>query len=58
MYQLISIISDKKVPGLESILNYMNEDLLNKDEPATNEHHYHITKVNITKNHITYTICL
>ena len=27
VYQLIVIISDEKVPGLESILSYMNENL-------------------------------
>ena len=32
-----------KVAGLESLLNYMNENLFNKDAPAVNEHYYHIT---------------
>ena len=32
------------MPGLASILNYMNEQVFNKEDPATNEHHYHITK--------------
>ena len=51
MYQLIGITNDEKVPGLESILNHMNND------PAINEHHYHITikKKKTTKKHITYT---
>ena len=44
MYQVIGIINDEKVPGLESILNYMNENTFNKDDPAINEHHYHITE--------------
>ena len=44
MYQLIGIINDDKVPGLGSILNYMNEHLFSKDDQAINEHHYHITK--------------
>ena len=30
MYQLKGIIYDGKVPGLECILNYMNENLLAK----------------------------
>ena len=30
MYQFIGIINDEKVPGLASILNYMNENLLAK----------------------------
>ena len=33
-----------KVGGLESLLNYMNEDLFSKGDPAINGHHYHITK--------------
>ena len=44
MYQLIGDINDTKAGGLESLLNYMNENLFSKDEPAINEHHYHITK--------------
>ena len=44
MYQLTCIIYDEKVPGLEGILNYMNGSFFNKDDPAINEHHYHITK--------------
>ena len=57
MYQLIGIISDEKVPGLESILNYMNDSFFSKDEPAINEHHYHITKKTIQRRnteHIQY----
>ena len=37
-------INDEKVAGLESLLNYMNENFFTKDDPAVNEHHYHITK--------------
>ena len=57
MYQLIGIISDESVSGLESILNYMNENLFSKDDQAINEDHYRITeKSNTTKRPITYTI--
>ena len=44
MYQFIGDINDDKVGGLESLLNYMNENFFSKDDPAINEHHYHITK--------------
>ena len=44
MYQFIGDINDTKVGGLESLLNYMNENFFTKDDPAINEHHYHITK--------------
>ena len=44
MYQFIGDINDTKVGGLESLLNYMNENFFSKGEPAINEHHYHITK--------------
>ena len=44
MYQFIGEINNEKVAGLESLLNYMNENFFSKDEPAVNEHHYHITK--------------
>ena len=44
MYQFIGDINDSKVAGLESLLNYMNENFYSKDEPAVNEHQYHITK--------------
>ena len=49
MYQFICIINDEKVPGLASILNYMNENFFSKDDPAINEHHYHITKRTILR---------
>jgi len=44
MYQFIGDINDEKVAGLEPLLNYLNENLFTKDDPAINEHHYHITK--------------
>ena len=44
MYQFICIINNEKAGGLESLLNYMNENFFNKDGPAINEHHSHITK--------------
>ena len=44
MYQFNGGINDTKVAGLESLLNYMNENFFSKDEPAVNEHHYNITK--------------
>ena len=44
MYQLTGIINDDKAGGLESLLNYMYENLFGKDDPAINEHHYRITK--------------
>ena len=36
-----------KVGGLESLLKYMTENFSTKDDPAINEHHYHITKKSI-----------
>ena len=44
MYQSVGDIDDTKVAGLESVLNYINENFFNKDSPAVNEHHYHINK--------------
>ena len=44
MYQYTEDINDTKVGGSESLLNYMNENCFSKDEPAVNEHHYHITR--------------
>ena len=46
MYQFIGDINVTKVGGLESLLNYMTENYLTKDDPAINEHHYHIIKNN------------
>ena len=42
MYQVIGDINDTKVGGLESLSNYVNENLFSKDDPAINEHHHHI----------------
>ena len=42
MYQLIGDFNDEKVLGLASVLNYMNEISFRKDDPAINEHRYHI----------------
>ena len=44
MYQFIGDINDDKIGGLESLLNYMNENCFSKDDPAINEHHYDIIK--------------
>ena len=44
MYLFIGNINDTKVGGLESLLNYMNENSFNKYGPVINEHRYHITK--------------
>ena len=44
MYQFIGDIDDEKVGGLESLLNYMNENFFTKDGQAINGHHYHITE--------------
>ena len=44
MYQFFGDINGEKVAGLESLLNYMNENFFTKDDPAINEHNYHITK--------------
>ena len=44
VYQFIGDINDTKAGGLESLLNYMTESFFTKDDPAINEHHYHITK--------------
>ena len=44
MYQFIGYINDTKVGGLESLLHCLNENIFTKDDPAINEHHYHITK--------------
>ena len=44
MYQFTDIINDEKVPGLDSMLEYMNENSFSKDDPAINEHQYRTTK--------------
>ena len=56
MYQFIGEISDTKVGGLESILNYMNENFFSKGDPAVNEHHYHIIENNTMNKQITFTM--
>ena len=56
MYQFIGVINHEKVPGLESILKYMNESFLSKDDPAINEHHYHITQRKQQYNEETHNI--
>ena len=55
MYQFIGDINDTNVGGLESLLNYMTENFFAKNDPAINEHHYHLTRSNITKKQITFT---
>ena len=47
MYQFIGDNNDTKVAGVEPLLNYMSENFFTKDDPAINEHHYHITKKTI-----------
>ena len=42
--QFIGDINDERVPGLESILNYINENFFNKTDPAVNEHIYYINE--------------
>ena len=56
MYQFIGDINDTKVAGLESLLNYMNENLFSKDEPAVNEHHCHITRKQYNQEFTTHNI--
>ena len=54
MYQLIGAINDERVPGPASSLNYINDNLYSKADPAINEHSYYITNkyiiFNITMN--------
>ena len=56
MYQLIGIINDEKAGGLESLLNYVNENLFGKDDPAINEHHNIIEKQYNEETHNIYNI--
>ena len=58
MYQCIGETSDTKIGGLESLLNYMNENFFSKDDPAINEHHYHLTKDNTMKRYIIFTMSI
>ena len=57
MYQFIGDINDTKVGGLESLLNYMNENFFSKDDPAVNEHHYHITGKQFNQDFTTHNTC-
>ena len=56
MYQFIGDINDTKVAGLESLLNYMNDNSFSKDGPAINEHHYHITRKQYNQYFTTHNI--
>ena len=58
MYQFIGDINDTKVGGLESLLNYMNENFFSKDDPAINGHHYHKTKNNTMKRYMIFTMSI
>ena len=58
MYQFIGDINDTKVGGLESLLNYMNENFFSKGDPVISEHHYHITKNNTVKRYIIFTMSI
>ena len=49
MYQFVGDINDTKAGGLESILNYMNENFPSKGDPAINEHHCRIIKNSTVK---------
>ena len=55
MYQCIGDISDTKVGGLESLLNYMTENFFTKDDPAVDGHHYHIIKNSTIKRCVIFT---
>ena len=39
MYQLMGIINDEKVGGLEPLLSYMGDNFFSKGGPAIHEHH-------------------
>ena len=56
MYQFIGETNDTKIGGLESLLNYMNEIFPNKNDPAVNEHHYHITRKQYNQDFTTHNI--
>ena len=58
MYQFIGPINDTKVAGLESLLNYMNENFFSKDEQQVYDRQYNITKNNTLTKQITYTILI
>ena len=53
LYQFTGDINDTKVAGLESLLNYMNENFFSKDEQQVYDRQYNITKkqyINETNN--------
>ena len=56
MYQFIGEINDTKVGCLESLLNYMNDNLFSKDESAGNEHQYHTTRKPYNQDFSTHNI--
>ena len=56
MCQFIGPINGTKVGGLESLLNYMNENFCSKDELAVNEHHYHITRKRYNQEFSTHSL--
>ena len=58
MYQFLGDINDTKVAGLESILNYINDNFFSKADPAVNEHYYNTTKNNIMKIYIIFIISI
>ena len=47
MYKFVGDKNDTIVGGLEALLNYMTENFFTKDDPAINEHHYHINEKTI-----------
>ena len=56
MYQFIGDINDTKVGGLESLLNYMNDNFHSRDNPTVNEHHYHTTRTQYNQDFSTHNI--
>ena len=56
IYQFTGTINDTRVAGLESLLNYINENFFSKDEPAVNEHHYHITRKQYNQDFTTHNL--
>ena len=58
MYQLAGDINGTKVAGLESLLNYMNENFFSKDAPAVNEHRYRITENNTLMKQLRFTMSI
>ena len=58
MYQFIGETSDTTVGGLEPLLNYMTDNFFSKDDPAINEHHYHITKNNTMNIYIIFAMSI